>query len=302
MSQSTAWCFTLNNPVAGEPGESLADSRYYVYQLEQGEAGTPHLQGYIYFHKHKRLSAVKKLIPRAHWEAAKGSPAANHAYCTKEPRLSEPVIHGELPTQGKRTDLEAVITEIKSGASLKRVATLHPTTYIKYPGGIKSLISLSHQRVMRDVTCYYVWGATGIGKTFAVHQNYGEDQVYSLMSTKPIWFNNYCDEKVLLIDEYDDSIDRSNFLKICDNYHYDCPIKGGDTPARWTKVIVLSNYPPPATWDAAIWRRFGGLPVGNILPSFNGSAGRVTQVTAAISPRVREVHSRDEVTAFFQSI
>jgi len=303
MSQSCAWVWTLNNPTADEPGPGLADSRYYVYQLEQGEAGTPHYQGYVYWHKNKRLAACKKILPRAHWEPAKGSPAANLAYCTKEPRLAEPVIHGTLPNQGKRTDLESVVASIKGGATLKIVAVEHSTTYVKYPSGIKSLVALHHKRVIRDVTCHYIWGSTGIGKTHAVHEKYGEEGLYSLMSTKPLWFNNYSGEDVLLIDEYDDSIDRSNLLKICDKYHYDCPIKGGDTPAQWTKVIVLSNYPPPATWDDAIWRRFGGRPVGNLLPSYKTEeTGRVTRVDPATSPQVHEVHTRDDLKKIVSSL
>ena len=52
--QTRAWCFTLNNPVRDEPVPATEDPKqwgasYLVYQLEKGESGTPHYQGYLYF-------------------------------------------------------------------------------------------------------------------------------------------------------------------------------------------------------------------------------------------------------------
>lgn len=63
---------------------STMDSKSIVVGKEVGESGTAHLQGFIKFKEMKRLSAVKKLLPRAHWEAAKGSDQQNLDYCSKE--------------------------------------------------------------------------------------------------------------------------------------------------------------------------------------------------------------------------
>ena len=58
--QGCNWVFTLNNPQP-EENPSFWPSRYVVYQLERGEEGTPHYQGYIVFYSNKTLSAVKKM-------------------------------------------------------------------------------------------------------------------------------------------------------------------------------------------------------------------------------------------------
>jgi len=80
-------CFTINNYTNTEYKDllSVIDKRFYkaIIGKEVGENGTPHLQGYIEFHSPKTWSTIKKLLPRAHIERAKGTRAQNVAYCSK---------------------------------------------------------------------------------------------------------------------------------------------------------------------------------------------------------------------------
>lgn len=95
--------FTLNNPVAPPV---FPDGVQYAYQLEKGAEGTPHYQGYCVFPKPQRLSALRKLIPGAHWENRKGTHAEALKYVTKEDtRMEPPVITFEESKSGARTDL-----------------------------------------------------------------------------------------------------------------------------------------------------------------------------------------------------
>jgi len=89
------WCFTLNNYKESEY-ELLKDLdvAYLIIGKEVGEQGTPHLQGYIQFHKKKRITALKKINQRIHWEKIKGTPEDNIKYCSKEDK--NPFIKGEL--------------------------------------------------------------------------------------------------------------------------------------------------------------------------------------------------------------
>lgn len=103
VTTGKAFVFTLNNPVAPPvfpPGVE------YAYQLEKGESGTPHYQGYCVFPKSQRLSALVKLIPGAHWENRKGTHAEALKYVTKEDtRLEPPVVTFSEKAPGARTDL-----------------------------------------------------------------------------------------------------------------------------------------------------------------------------------------------------
>ena len=82
--QGKHWCFTLNNPGAEPVPEWPVDVTYYVIGKETGESGTPHWQGYVCFAKPLRLTALKKLMPRAHWEQMRGTPQQAADYCKKD--------------------------------------------------------------------------------------------------------------------------------------------------------------------------------------------------------------------------
>lgn len=104
---SRRWCFTLNNPAAGDHEGYLAlaeeggPASYIVLQLEVGESGTPHLQGHIVMRGATRFGAMRRLMPRAHLEKARGSVASNEAYCTKEEgRQDGPWRAGTAPKVG----------------------------------------------------------------------------------------------------------------------------------------------------------------------------------------------------------
>lgn len=86
-AKATNWIITLNNPTELETTAwTNIKQNHFVKeaqgQLEVGEEGTPHIQGYIKTES-VRFSQIKKLFPRAHIEIAKNAIAARQ-YCVKE--------------------------------------------------------------------------------------------------------------------------------------------------------------------------------------------------------------------------
>lgn len=112
-TQARRFCFTYNNPGDSKlpheailPGsESESKLRYLVYQLETGESGTPHWQGYVEVQGNKASpNTLNKLLglTGAHWEVAGGNADSNTAYCTKvEGRLAGPWTWGEPGRTGR---------------------------------------------------------------------------------------------------------------------------------------------------------------------------------------------------------
>jgi len=106
MSKSRNWLGTLNNPSSDVTTEEWlkalftnAKAKYVCGQLEKGEEGTPHIQYFINFDNSQRLSYLKKLCPRSHFEEVKINNGA-HDYCMKEDtRLEGPYEFGEKPRQ-----------------------------------------------------------------------------------------------------------------------------------------------------------------------------------------------------------
>lgn len=92
------WVFTLNNPsdeeIEAVKQVAFQSSKVMVFQKEEGEEGTPHLQGYVSLQVKRRLTGMKELIPRAHFERCRNK-KASIAYCMKtDGRLEEPFVHG----------------------------------------------------------------------------------------------------------------------------------------------------------------------------------------------------------------
>lgn len=108
-SPKKGWCFTINNYTANDIKliEEFQTNYDFIYGIEKGENGTPHLQGYIHLHEKQRFSNIKSWLPRAHLEARKGSIMQAVDYCKKD---------GDYYTNNarwkKKTSIEIPIPEI----------------------------------------------------------------------------------------------------------------------------------------------------------------------------------------------
>lgn len=82
------WTLTINNPVYEDKrtyfNTLTLECHKYIFALETGKSGTPHIQGYVSFKNAKSFSAMKKKYPTAHIEAAKGDEKSNFKYCSKD--------------------------------------------------------------------------------------------------------------------------------------------------------------------------------------------------------------------------
>lgn len=86
--QVRRWVFTLHIDNVAEVDAILVRmnvAQRYVCQVER----TPttqrlHIQGYMEFKNGRTLSGLKRILERAHFEAAKGDATENYNYCTKE--------------------------------------------------------------------------------------------------------------------------------------------------------------------------------------------------------------------------
>ena len=67
-AQNVNWLFTINNPTSPDIPKSWSNVKYCIWQLEEGENGTSHLQGYVILKKKGTLAAVKRLDRHAHCE------------------------------------------------------------------------------------------------------------------------------------------------------------------------------------------------------------------------------------------
>lgn len=247
MAQSVGWCFTLNNPETNEIAWPAEKVRYAIWQREAGENGTPHLQGYMEFKRGQRMSALKKILPRAHLEPRRGTREQAKAYASKEDtRVEGPWEFGKFDTeQGARTDLETVAAMVKDGETLRKIAEEQPVEYIKYNRGISALkAQLSLPRTWKTKVIVR-WGEPGSGKTRWVYDTYKVEEVF----VKPPgdWYDGYDGQEVVLIDDFYGNMKYAELLRVLDRYPMMVPVKGGFV--NWApKVIIITSNNHPEGW------------------------------------------------------
>lgn len=232
------------------------DVKYAIVGKETGDQGTPHLQGYVVL-KPSRLSAMKKLLPRAHWEVAKGNTDQNVEYCSKQGDVIEigvrPVEKGKAEKQRwadawqalTAGDMDAVPEDIK----------------IRYYRTCKDIVKdhMVKPPDAEDVTGVWIYGPAGVGKSRMAREQY--PGAYYKNQNK--WWDGYQGEEYVIIDDFD-SKELAHHLKIwCDRYSFIAETKGGGIHIRPKKIVITSNFSIEQLFDScpqvtidALRRRF----------------------------------------------
>lgn len=259
----------MNNP--GEIRPVISDKmNYLIYQLEEGELGTPHLQGFVQYKISTAITAVIKYFTGAHVIVSNGTPEQNKTYCSKEPRLDGPFEFGTLTTQGKRNDLTAVVETIRNAKRpIEEVIEVHPEQFIKYHTGIQKLINYHLEKKtrleFREMNVIVLHGPTGTGKTRKA-KSYSDDFYLVRNEGEHLWFDNYTGQSHLIIDEFKNWITLTQLLGLLDGHQCRLSIKGAFTYAQWNTVIITSNLHPDQWYPniddehrAALNRRFNHI-------------------------------------------
>jgi len=225
--------------------------RYLIYQHELAPTtGHEHLQGYAELFKPMGPIGFIKALGLEKGDVwvgkRKGTAQQARDYCLKDEAKSRkpgtvPIEFGTWEkSPGKRTDLEAACQTAKQHG-LKRVAEEHPVEFVKYARGLGTYIDiLQKKRKFGDpVEVHVRWGLTGCGKTHYVHEKYG-DQVYCKDPTNK-WWDGYCGQKVVLIDDFDGKIEYRSFLTWMDKYPVRVEKKGGSVDLNATIFFITSN-------------------------------------------------------------
>lgn len=262
VTPAKRWCYTLNN-YTGDEYDALVkyEAKYHVIGKEVGECGTPHLQGFLISSKALRLSALKKVSGRAHWEAARGTSEQASDYCKKAGDFFEagefPKTPGQAGGQAEKQRWDDARKRAREG-NLDEVPS---DIYIKYYRTLKE-ISKDHMSKPPDadgVTGVWFWGPPGSGKSRRARAEYPD--AYMKMQNK--WWDGYQGEKNVILDDFD-SKELGHHLKIwADRYAFVAETKGGALMIRPDRFVITSNYPPDDAkflWDLdtqqALQRRF----------------------------------------------
>lgn len=274
---ATAWMFTLNNPDNyANPLRELEESvntphvDFVACQLERGQNGTLHIQGYIIFPQRKRLATIRRMSIRmgplwaaAHWEPREGTHQQALEYVTKEDtRVAGPYQWGVEPMQqqGHRTDLDIIHDLLRSGVPMRQIAEEYFTTWCRNYRAFqeyRNLVNNQPRDFQTNVVVY--WGeASGTGKTRSAlnlanelcHDNPGWSPYWMPKPNQDsVYFNGYDGQEVVILDEFYGWIPRDLMQRMCDRYPLLVNTKGGMVNFRPHYIIITSNQNPERWWQ-----------------------------------------------------
>lgn len=233
---SKTWVYTLNNNTEQEL-TSLKALTVNKHRCCAENEGTPHLQGSVTFTRSYRLTQLRKLFPRCHWEVAKARDSEN--YCIK----GEIIIDIDNKQQGKRSD----ILEASKTSTMYECAKMFPVEYIKYNKGLEKLQNILQSKelptfIKMEVIVF--WGQSGSGKSKRAREL--DPNLYNVPEpiNGTVWFDGYDGEDTILLDDFYGWLKYHTLLQFLDGYKMMVPVKGGFTQKRWKRVIITSNKPP----------------------------------------------------------
>lgn len=272
-TRARSYCWTVNNPSEDEvlvpQSWDVKDYVYLVYQLESGDQGTPHLQGYITFKNPKDFETMCSWFPRRpHLERAKGTAKQNRKYCTKdEGRLDGPWEFGVMPEQGKRNDILAMKADLDNGATLREVSEDYTGLFLRYYKGIQLYQALHYEHTNEAKTVICLWGPTGVGKTKYCWDTYPGAYWKARDPCRDIqYWDGYDGEDTIIIDEFYGWLPWDFLLRLTDRYPLRLGVRGSSVQCAARTIVFTSNKHPKEwypklgyLWDESnpLKRRFG---------------------------------------------
>lgn len=153
MAIAKNWCFTLNNYTEDEYNEVKTwNCQYLVVGREVGDQGTKHLQGYVQLIKKMRLTGVRKLSVRAHWEVSKGTPEQASEYCKKDKDFFE---KGTMVKQGTPRNLDEMLRDVIEKKCPEEMYDQYGLVYINYKRKLEETARDVMDNKRRKVTMIY---------------------------------------------------------------------------------------------------------------------------------------------------
>lgn len=263
MPKSQNWCFTINNPKNNDIPRTWKQVQYCIWQLESGENGTPHLQGYVVFTVRKALKTVSNIIQNAHLEPRLGTHTQAKTYCQKtDTRTSGPWEIGDdskIPeTQGSRSDLMTVKKAIDEGQSDIYLLDNHFETCAKHLRFFREYKRIKSAPRNFKTKVIALWGPTNTGKSRYCSEKY--PNAY----WKPYgeWWSDYDLHETVIIDDFYGWMPYAFMLHLLDRYPLVVNTKFGGVNFVAKTIIITSNkhpqewYNPGKCATAPLMRRF----------------------------------------------
>lgn len=244
------WFITINNNTENDEKlieDNLNKFEYIAIGKHIGEKKkVPHIHLAIKTKTPQRFSALKKLFPRGEIEKLQGTFDQAFDYLNKEGKTWE---EGVRPVSGAKATKDKW-EEVRRLAKEGKVEEIEAKFYIQHYNTLQR-IAVDNKAVPETLNWTetpneWHYGPSGSGKSKKVREE--NNDIYLKMCNK--WWDNYRDEAVVLIEDFDISHKvLVHHLKIwADRYGFRAERKMGTVVIRPNKVIITSNFHPRDIW------------------------------------------------------
>lgn len=249
MNRLRNFVYTINNYTEQDEKdltvffENYAD--YIIAGREVGIQGTPHLQGYCELPKQMSFNKLKKLFlphKNPHIESRQGTQSQAIDYCKKDSDYFE---LGSKKNQGKRSDIELMLDLVRDEKVQAMRDIIPNCSGYQSIKVAEKLLSYYEDKRSSKPFVYYLYGASGLGKTRLAYNILGSE-CYSHSDTGK-FFEGYDAHENVLFDDWRKDSFRFNFLlRLIDRYPITVEVKGASRQFKGTLIVITSDRSP---WD-----------------------------------------------------
>jgi len=246
-SRHRSYCFTdfsIEVHPKEKIGKLIDKVKYYIIGKETcPTTGKQHWQGFVSFNNAIEFSSLKKILPGAHIEAAKGTDFDNKKYCGKD---SDFVEFGEVPEMGARNDLKDIKKKIIDGKSVTEVVLEDCENYQQIRFAEK-IFEYKQKTVKRDWKPHVTWvyGPSGSGKTKLAFEKFKDTKYFVSGENITFFWDGYDGEENVIFDDFRSAhMSLTNLLRVLDRTEFRVNIKGGFRMLAARNIIITSIHPP----------------------------------------------------------
>lgn len=287
-TQSRKWSLVINNPQeCGLDHSAIVEilrkfsPAYFCMADEIATTRTYHTHIFLYSPSPIRFSTVKNRFPTAHIDKTYGSAKENRDYIRKEGKWAETdkaetnlpdtfLEWGDMPAEKeeKAPQMYKLIQEVREGISTANIIEGSPNLAFRVRDIDilrQTLLSDRYASENRKVEVWYIFGASGTGKTRGIYERYDAKDICRITNYRNgrgISFDGYTGQDVLVFEEFHSQIPIEDMLNYLDIYPLFLPARYSDRVACYTRVYITSNLPLEkqyrnVQWDSLeTWRAF----------------------------------------------
>lgn len=267
--QGRKWQLTINNPVDyGLDRDrqleilSLLPLTYFAMSDEVARTGTPHTHIFLFSRSNLRFSTIRRKFPTAHIERVLGTARENRDYIAKAGKWADSdkaetsvagsfYEWGTLPTEQEERSpiMNRILQRVEDGHSTLEIIRENPAFAFRSKDidQLREVVDTERYRLQnRDLTVYYLFGASGTGKTSGIYRSHPAADICRLTDyggKNGVRFDAYHGQPVLVFEEFHSQIPIESMLNYLDIYPLMLPARYNDRVACYTTVYLTSNLP-----------------------------------------------------------